>query len=134
MRGRAPFVLPWRANFDSSLLGHGIGSEGFRIALIKDHNLAASARAWETDGAREVRHVQCEERFKAALRAAGQSQADPTAAPKGAPWKVVAAAWMKQNTETSNGWLAERLAMGSPSPVSHVTGTLARRPHKSCGE
>ena len=109
--------------------GWAIGTEDFRTALIKDHDLTASARAWETGGAREVRRVRCEERLKAALRAVGQSQANPAAEPKGAPWKVAVAAWMKQNTEASNGWLAERLAMGSASRVSQVNGAVARQPN-----
>ena len=76
-----------------------------------------------------VRRVRCEERLKAALRAAGQSQANPAAEPKGAPWIVAVAAWMKQNTEASNGWLAERLAMGSASRVSQVNRAVARQPN-----
>ncbi len=56
--------------------------------------------------------VRCEERLKRALRAIEQSQADPAAEPKGAPWKVAVPAGMKQNTEASNGWLAERLGVG----------------------
>ena len=75
-----------------------------------------------------MRRVRCEERLKAALRAVGQSQVDPAAEPKGAPWKVAVAAWMKQNTEASTGWLAERLAMGNASRVSQVTAVLARPP------
>ncbi len=35
---------------------------------------------------------------------------------------------MKQNTEASNGWLAERLAMGSASRVRQVTAVVARQP------
>jgi len=108
--------------------GWAIGTEHFRAALIKNHDLTASTRAWETGGAREVRRVRCEKRLEAALRAVGQSQADPAAEPKGAPWKVAVAAWMKQNTEASNGWLAERLAMGDASRVSQVTGAVARQP------
>ncbi len=108
--------------------GWAIGTEDFRTALIKDHDVAASARAWETGGAREVRRVRCEERLKAALRAVEQSQADPAAEPKGAPWKVAVAAWMKQNTEASNRWLAERLAMGSASRVSQVTAIVGQQP------
>ena len=102
--------------------------------MIEDHDLTASARAWETGGAREVRRGRCDERQKAGLRAVGQPQADPAAHPKGAPWKVAVAAWMKQNTEASNGWLAERLAMGSASRVSQVPAVVARRPTRTPGK
>ena len=103
-------------------------------AIVKDHDLTASARAWESGGAREVRRVRCEERLKTALRAVGQSRADPAAEPKGAPWKIAVAAWMKQNTEASNGWLAERLAMGSASRVSQVTGVVGRQPNADAAQ
>ena len=39
------------------------------------------------------------------------------------------AAWMKMKTEASNGWLAERLKMGSATRVSQVVGAVARQPN-----
>ena len=60
--------------------------------------------------------MRCEERLKTALRAVGQAQADPAAEPKGTRWKIAVAAWMKQNTEASNGWLAEQPGDGERLP------------------
>ena len=71
--------------------------------MIKDHDLTASARAWAMGGAREVRRERCEGPVRAALGVVGQSQADLAAEPKGVPWKVAVAAWLKQNSEASNG-------------------------------
>ena len=47
---------------------------------------------------------------------------------KGDAWKVAVAAWMKRETDASNGWLAERLGMGSPTRVSQVVGAVKRQP------
>ena len=35
---------------------------------------------------------------------------------------------MKQETDAPNGWLAERLKMGSATRVSQVVGAVARQP------
>ena len=43
---------------------------------------------------------------------------------KSAGWKVAVAAHLKATTDVSNGWLAERLGMGSPTYVSKHVGLL----------
>jgi len=88
--------------------GWAIGTEHFWAALIKDHDLTASARLGDGRRARSAAGA-----LRTALRAVGLSQADLAAEPKGAPWKVAVAAWMQQDTRVSNGWLAERLARGA---------------------
>ena len=84
----AALLLAWQAAEPGLRHRHG----ALRGALIEDHDLPASARAWATGGAREVRRERCEGRARAALRAVGESQADLAAEPKGAPWKVTVAA------------------------------------------
>jgi REP element-mobilizing transposase RayT len=103
-------------------------AEQFRAALVKDFDLAATARAWEVDGAQEVRSVRCEKQLRVCLRAIGRQPAKMADEPKGAVWKVAVAARMKRTTDASNGWLAERLKMGSATRVSQVVGDLARNP------
>jgi REP element-mobilizing transposase RayT len=40
--------------------------------------------------------------------------------PKGAPWKVVLAGWIKSQCGVSNQWLSEHLHMGHPSNISRM--------------
>ena len=114
--------------------GWALGTEKFRAALVKDFDLAATARAWEVDGAHEVRSLRCDEQLQACLRAVGQQRAQVTNEPKGAAWKIAVAAWMKQETDAPNGWLAERLKMGSATRVSQVVGAVARQPTSPAAE
>ena len=72
--------------------GWAIGTEHFGAALIMDHDLTASARAWAMGSASEVRRERCEGPVRAALGVVGQSQADLAAEPKSAPWKITVAA------------------------------------------
>ena len=106
--------------------GWALGSGEFKRALLKDHAVAAEARAWESQGVREVRRLRWEQllgRLLAALPAA-----EKTAAAKAAPWKVSVAARMRQISDAPNGWLAEQLGMGSGFYVSKHTGRLRREP------
>ena len=57
-------------------------------------------------------------------RAAAWKAADTTR--QSAGWKVAVAAHLKATTDVSNGWLAERLEMGSPTYVSKHVGLLRR--------
>ena len=106
--------------------GWALGSREFKQALLKDHAVAAEARAWESQGVREVRRLRWEQllgRLLAALPAA-----EKTAAAKAAPRKVAVAARMRQISDAPNGWLAEQLGMGSGFYVSKHTGRLRREP------
>ncbi len=107
--------------------GWALGTRQFKTDLIKDHALLASARAWESAGAREIREQQWQERLEAALRRAGKSIAAAAADRKSAPWKVAIATELKDQTQASNRWIAERLHMGSPVAVSQYVGRARRR-------
>lgn len=111
-----------------------MGTERFRSSLISEFELAATSRAWETSGAREIRDLRCDERLRACLRAVGKARVKSVGEAKGAPWKIAVAAWMKQNTEASNGWLAERLNMGSATRVSQIAGAITREPRSQAAE
>lgn len=107
--------------------GWALGSPAFKQALLKDHAVAVEARAWESTGVKEVR----EARWRAALeetlaRLPAQVREGRQ---KSAPWKVAAAAWMKETTNVSNRWLAEQLDMGSPCYVSKHVGFLRQPGH-----
>jgi len=53
-----------------------------------------------------------------------KQEEDLVSEPKGAPWKVVLAGWVKSQCGVSNQWLSDHLHMGHPSNISRMI-TLA---------
>jgi hypothetical protein len=87
-------------------------------------HLQDTARAWESSGAAEVwagKSATALDRARRRVPAAAQSDGA-----KSAPWKVALAAFMKETTDVSNAWLAERLDKGSAFYVSKHVGLLRR--------
>lgn len=107
--------------------GWALGTQEFKAALIKDHALAAEARAWENTGAQEMREARWEENFQRALRVLGRKSADLSHGPKSLAWKVALAAHLKERTQASNPWLSRRLGMGKPVYVSRLVSTLRKQ-------
>jgi REP element-mobilizing transposase RayT len=106
--------------------GWALGTKEFKTALVKDHSLAADARAWETLGAWEIREQQWAERMRECLRKAGKTAVEVQEDRKSAPWKIVIADEIKRTTQAPNGWLAEQLNMGSGAAVSQYVGYRRR--------
>ena len=106
--------------------GWALGTRGFKVALLADHKLAASSRAWESTGAREMREARWAEMLARCLRKLGKSAADIAVDRKSAIWKVSVALRLKETTQASNGWLAEQLHMGRPEAVSVYAGRLKK--------
>lgn len=106
--------------------GWALGTAGFKAALIKDHALAAEARAWEGTGAREIREAQWAEALQARLKQLGKTEADIRQDRKGAAWKAGVALRLKETTQAGNRWLAEHLHMGRPEAVSVHVGRLRK--------
>lgn len=104
--------------------GWALGGKGFKQALLQDQEVAATARAWESSGVREVREAQWQATLDRLRRALSSKEMQDQR--KSAPWKVALAMQMKSTTDTSNGWLAAQLDMGSGFYVSKHIG-LARR-------
>ncbi len=104
--------------------GWALGSQEYKQALMRDHAVAVEARAWESQGVREVRRL-CWERLANEMVAA-LPDAVKVATAKSAPWKVAVAARLRQISDAPNGWLAERLDMGSGIYVSKHLGRLRR--------
>lgn len=107
--------------------GWALGSGEFKAALVKDHALAASTRAWETAGAGEIRAELWRGMLARCLRLAGKTKAEAQTERKSAPWKIAIAACLKQKTQASNRWLCEQLHMGTPVAVSQLVGLLRRQ-------
>ncbi len=106
--------------------GWALGSTGFKTTLIKDHAVAAHARAWETQGAGEIREQAWEELCRCALRVLQRTDDELALGQKSAPWKVALAAFLKERTQASNLWLARRLQIGRAKYVSHLVTAALR--------
>ncbi|MBI5381337.1 MAG: transposase [Opitutae bacterium] len=111
------------AAYASMSQGWALGSAEFKRTLALEHTVAAETRAWEAEGAGEIRRTRWEAARTAGLRQLGKSDNDLAADRKSAPWKIALAAELKSRTDARNAWLAERLHMGSPTMVSQ---SLAR--------
>jgi putative transposase len=105
--------------------GWALGGKDFKQTLLRDHAVAEDARAWDSQGVREVREAKWREAIDVLLSQAGK--AEQLDRRKSAPWKVRIAARMKATTDVSNGWLAEHLAMGSGFYVSKHVGLAANK-------
>jgi hypothetical protein len=103
--------------------GWAIGSAEFRADLKQElAQLGAGQDRFELLGAdraaqREARSALWEEKLRAAAKALGVAL-NRLPAKKSAPEKVKLAALLKATTSVSNGWLAERLALGRPGSVT----------------
>jgi putative transposase len=106
--------------------GWALGAPEFKAALIEDHALLASSRAWEAAGAREVRQQHWETALATALTAVKHTLPEAAKDRKSADWKLAIAAWLKTGTQVSNGWLSRRLSLGAPAALSRNL-TLFRR-------
>lgn len=107
--------------------GWALGGEGFKKALLAEHDVAAETRAWESSGVRKVREARWQQALdRAAARLSAKVRQD---ARKSAPWKVAVAAHLKESTDVSNRWLADRLGMGSAFYVSKHVGLLHKPGH-----
>ena len=103
--------------------GWVIGTKGFRIDLIRDLNqranlLQAEGLHGESKGERLAFRQDVWEEKLSALAQAAQIDLSHLGPRKSDADKVLLAALMKATTGVSNGWLQERLGMGTPASVS----------------
>ena len=111
--------------------GWALGTKEFRTGLVKDHAVAATTRAWESAGAKEMREQRWEDRLAACLKKRHRSVEEGGIDRKSAPWKVAIAEELKRTTQATNGWIADRLNMGSGRAVSQYVGTFRRASTKA---
>ena len=107
--------------------GWALGGADFKRALIHDHALAATSRAWESQGAHEIRSERWRAALDRCLRRVGKKTADIKAERKSADWKIAIAAALKLKTQASNRWLCDQLHMGTPVAVSQLVGLRRRQ-------
>jgi REP element-mobilizing transposase RayT len=106
--------------------GWAIGTAGYKAGLIADHTLAATARAWESQGADEIRQQAWETACLRALRILRRTESDLAAAARSVSWKIALACFLKERTQASNRWLGQRLGMGSAKYVSYLVSVANR--------
>lgn len=106
--------------------GWALGSAEFKATLVRDHALAATTRAWETQGAQEVRLEKWRTELEYCLRRLRKRPNQAAADRKSAAWKVAVAHYLKQRTQASNRWLCDTLHMGTPVGVSQMVGEFRR--------
>ncbi len=99
--------------------GWAIGSARFKADLIAEFGLRGTARTWdEAEAAVEIRQIRWEAALARAMEVVGYTCAEALASKKSESWKMAVAAWMKTRTDTSNGWLSTKLALGHPKAFS----------------
>lgn len=108
--------------------GWALGSTGFKADLIRDHAVAALARAWEDRGASEIREQAWEELCRLALQALGRNETELAIGARSARWKVALAMFLKERTQASNPWLARRLYFGRAQYVSRLVTAVQQSP------
>lgn len=106
--------------------GWALGTAEFKSALVQDHALAAESRAWEKQGAQEIRQQAWEQLFCQALAILRRRESELAIGPKSTPWKVAMATFLKERSQASNPWLAHRLGMQRPIYVSRLVSAARR--------
>jgi REP element-mobilizing transposase RayT len=111
--------------------GWYLGGERFRdhLADLAGKAMAGKKRASHSGPARQAHDEQAAAKWlRLGLAALDLRPADLGGMLKGAPEKAVLAAWLRQRTTASLGWIAERLDMGHESRVSQAVGRMRHRP------
>jgi hypothetical protein len=99
----------------------GPGCAGRMEAPPRYNVLGVGVSALTLDRARELVLS-----VRGALRAVDKTEQEASAGRKSEPWKVAVAAHLKATTQAPNGWLTERLQMGTAVAVSHHVGQMRR--------
>lgn len=122
------------AAFDRMSHGWAHGSEAFQRDLLKSFKTMERAADWGGGEVADLNRVHWREMLEQGAMALGKTLAQATEPPKSAPWKIALAAWVKQHSSVSNGWLGEQLVMGPPDAVSRYVGELRDGKRREAGE
>ena len=106
--------------------GWAIGSDEFKARWLLEPAVVAETRRWEERGPEAARVARWTESLDAALRHVPAELR--VCQHRSAPWKRAVALHLHESTDVSNGWLAQRLDMGSAAYVSKHLGLTRRKP------
>lgn len=112
--------------FDQMSKGWALGTKGFKKALLNDEKALRACLELGVDEAREMRELAWESRLEKCLKALGKTEDSLEEHAKSAAWKVAIASHMKKNLLCRNGWLAEKLNMGTESSVARYCSEFLR--------
>lgn len=112
--------------FETMSKGWAMGSKEFKKALLDDERSLRACLELGVDEAREMRELAWESRLDRCLSVLGKSESDVKADLKSADWKVAVASFMKRRHLCRNGWLAEKLGMGTESAVARYSSEFSR--------
>lgn len=114
------------AAYVSMSKGWALGTQDFKRALVKDHKLAAEARAWEAGGAGEIREQAWEQLWQQGLAALGRKEHELSEGTRTVTWKVALAAFLKERSQASNPWIAAKLEVKNPVYISSLVSAMRR--------
>ena len=113
-------------HFEKMSTGWAMGTKDFRKALLREEKALKACMAMGVEEARGMRDAAWSLRLDACLKVLGKGKSEIKADLKSAEWKVAIAAYMKTKKLCRNGWLAERLQMGSESSVARYVSEFLR--------
>lgn len=92
--------------------------------MIEDRGLSAAELEVGSRDYAETRELAWESELDRSLAELGKTTADAEGTSKSAGWKVAVAALPKSRHLAANGWIGERLRMGSDSGISRYVTEL----------
>lgn len=100
--------------------GWAVASREYREELKKAYSKMDEPAGWGGAEVMELREAKWEKQLSQLLRSAGKTSKDAQKDPKSSEWKVRIARGLRATTTATNGWIAQRLAMGHPSRVCNL--------------
>lgn len=106
--------------------GWCLGSDAFRDELIQKHGLNAEVRAWGSPGATAMGAQKWSLQVECCLKLLRRNDHELSIGPKSARWKVAVATFLKERSQASNSWLAQRLHFDRPVYLSRLVSAAKR--------
>ena len=100
--------------------GWAVASQGYRKELKAAFVESATSESLGGAEWADVKEAGWEKLLSSLLRAEGKSSLDLTRDAKSAAWKVKIARKLRAESTATNGWIAQRLAMGHPTRVCNL--------------
>lgn len=106
-----------KQGFNEMTRGWAIGSIGWKRAIAKEHAHLALSRGVSDVAIREMRAARWNEALQQILAGNGKAMSDIIRDAKSAGWKIRAAKDLRETSDASYAWIAERLNMGAAASV-----------------
>lgn len=110
--------------FDTMSKGWVMGSKGFKIALLEDEKKLKASFKLGAGDAKEILEFAWETKLERCLKILKADIAGAADVKKSEDWKVAIAGYLKGKHLCRNGWLAEKLEMGTEYGVSRYVAEM----------